>query len=69
MGFQTYMDEVRSMLKCNRPDPKQFSFDYNIEQIDQEKLHFFQSFRGGLSSYEALMHFNGHLENKRQCQK
>lgn len=68
MGFQAYMDEVRSMLKCNRPDPKQFSFDYNIEQIDQEKLHFFQSFRGGLSSYEAMMHFNDHLKEKGKCQ-
>lgn len=68
MGFQSYMDDVMALLRCNDQDPKKFRFDFKEHQINIEKLYFFQSFRHGLSAYESLMGFHTHLTLEGKCQ-
>lgn len=67
MGFQSYMDDVRSQLTCNAPDSEHVTFGFTEEQIRDERLYFFRCFRKSLSPYKALTFFRMHLNEKSQC--
>lgn len=68
MGFQTYMERVRSQLECNTDMSKErdyIVFTYSEEQVNQERVYFMRCMRRNLSPYKALTFFHDWLEDQK----
>lgn len=61
MGFQTYMDDVRSQLTCNAPNSEHVTFEYTPEQVQEHLIYFLKCFKRNLSPYKALTFFIDYL--------
>lgn len=65
MGFQKYMEDVRSQLECNCTDENRdyTVFTFTPEQVNKEMIYFFRCFGRNLSAYKALTFFSDHLKS------
>lgn len=67
MGFQTYMENVRSQLTCNNTEEERdfIVFDYSQDFINSHRVYFMRSMVAGLSPYKALTFFSDWLEDQK----
>ncbi len=59
-----YIEKVKGNLFCNssEADKKEFYlYEYNNEDIDNNRDYFERCSKDGLSPYKALLYFNDHL--------
>lgn len=67
MDFESYFTDVLSQLICNASDEyksKYITYNYTIEQVQDNKDYFKKCLKNGLSAYKALLFFSDYLNGE-----